>query len=334
MGAGLSDNAVALVICRFFAGAFGAPSLAVGAGTVADVWDMEHGGGLAAVLVTQTAFLGPSLGPLVGGYTMQTRDDWRWLMWVTLILTSPMLVAVLFSKETSKKQILKRRAKKRGLPGPPKLPLAQALKVLITITLFRPIRMLFTEPIVASITLYNAFVFGVLFAFFDSYPYVFMGVYGFTVAQVGLAFMGVLLGTVLAVVTFVAIDKTVYLKAKRKAPDGKPAPEERLYTSMLGSFGIPISLFWFAWTARADVHWIVPVLAGVPFGWGIVALFVGTSASSLRVFRSSRPPLAWRNDLPHRYLRFSVWGFSNRSQHSSALLCWSRLSPLYYTDVR
>lgn len=265
---------MALVSCRLFAGAFGAPSLAVGAGTVADVWDMEHGGGLAAVLVTQVAFLGPSLGPLIGGFTMQTRKNWRWLMWIMLILTGPIYVAVLCSKETSKKQILKRRAKERGLPAPPKTPLTEALKILVTITLFRPIRMLFTEPIVASITVYNAFVFGVLFAFFESYPYVFMGVYGFTSAQVGLAFMGVFLGTWLAVVTFVAIDKTVYAQAKRRAPDGKPPPEERLYTSILGSFGIPISLFWFAWTARSDIHWSIPVLAGVPFGWGVVALFV------------------------------------------------------------
>lgn len=30
-----------------------------------------------------------------------------------------------------------------------------------------------------------------------------------------------------------------------------------------------------AWAPGKDVHWIVPVLAGVPFGWGTLTIFVG-----------------------------------------------------------
>ena len=282
LGAGLAKNPATLIACRFLAGTFGAPALAVGAGTIADVWDMQHGGGLATVLITWTFFLGPSLGPLIGGFTMKTRNNWKWLMWVTLLVTGPVFLTVLFSKETSKKQILRARARKRNLPEAPKPPMAASLKVLLVITLYRPIRMLLVEPIVASITLYNAFAFGVLFAFFDSYPYVFEAVYGFDSSQVGLAFIGLLIGTVLAVLTFIVMDKTFYAKARRAAPPGHPPPpEERLYTAMVGSVGIPLALFWFAWTARSSIHWIVPMLAGIPFGWGIVALFVSIALRSL-----------------------------------------------------
>ncbi|RYP54496.1 hypothetical protein DL768_000698 [Monosporascus sp. mg162] len=63
-GAGLARNIQTLIICHFLSSTFGSPALAVGAGTVADIWDMEHGGGLATVLITCTFFLGPSLGPL------------------------------------------------------------------------------------------------------------------------------------------------------------------------------------------------------------------------------------------------------------------------------
>ena len=35
-----------------------------------------------------------------------------------------------------------------------------------------------------------------------------------------------------------------------------------------------ISCQWYAWTPRPSVHWIVPVLAGVPFGWGTLASFL------------------------------------------------------------
>ena len=128
-------------------------------------------------------------------------------------------------------------------------------------------------------------MFGVLFAFFESYPYVFSSVYGFSPGQVGLAFLGIFIGTLLAVVTFGIIDKTVYQKKKALCAPAKPPPEERLYTSMLGAFGIPVALFWFGWTARANVHFIVPIAAGIPFGWGVVTLFVSTFRISIRIFK-------------------------------------------------
>lgn len=168
-GAGLSRNVESFNILRFLSSTFGSPALALGAGTIADIWDMEHGGGLATVLITSTFFLGPSLGPLIGGYTMETRGDWRWLMWVMLLIAGPIGLLALPSRETSKKIILARRAKQRGVPGPPRPPPTTALKMLFVITLVRPLKMLVSEPIVMS---------WALFAFLESYPYVFSTVYG------------------------------------------------------------------------------------------------------------------------------------------------------------
>jgi MFS family permease len=274
IGCGLSKNITSLLICRFFAAAAGSPCLAIGGGTVADLGDMREGGGLAAILIVQTIFLGPTLGPLVGGYTLQTRGDWTWLMWVMLLTSGPLYFLLLFASETSKKEILRQRANVRGLPQPPKPPTLVALKMLIVITLFRPLEMLLIEPIVTFMALYCSFSFGVLYAFFFAYPYVFEGVYSFTVGSSGLPFLAIFIGTLLATLTFFIFDNTLYKKAKAKCPAGTmPAPEERLYTCMVGSFGIPVGLFWFAWTARTDVHSIVPIIAGVPFGWGMSTLF-------------------------------------------------------------
>lgn len=89
-------------------------------------------------------------------------------------------ILLLTLPETYKKAILKQRAKKRGLPPPAKTgPTgAAAIKFLLTVTLVKPIHMLFTEPIVAFVSLYVAFVFAVLFSFFEAFPIVFGGVYG------------------------------------------------------------------------------------------------------------------------------------------------------------
>ncbi|ETS84329.1 hypothetical protein PFICI_02354 [Pestalotiopsis fici W106-1] len=294
MGAGLSRNVAAFVVCRFLAGLAGASCLAVSAGTVADVWDMALGGGLAAVLVVQMGFSGASIAPLVGGYIIQTRNDWRWTMWAVLIMTAPLLAAVVCSKETSKKQILKHETKPEGLPDRQRLQLR--------LILLRPMMMLFMEPI-ASITVYNAFVYGIFFAFFHGYTYVFGRVYNFTSAEVGLTFIGIFIGVTLAVPTFIVVNKTLYAKAKAKAPDGRPPPEERLYSSILGSIGISVSLFWFAWTARADVHWIVPTAAGALFGWGIVSLFLGMVIYLIETYQANHGASA---NAALTFLRFSV----------------------------
>jgi MFS family permease len=247
LGSGLSSNITSFLVCRTLSAIAGAPAVAMGAGTVAEVWDMEKGRGIAAVVVMETWFAGPGLGPLVGGYTMETRNDWKWLMWVLLLISGPQIILILVSSETSKKEILRRRAKLQGLPGPPKPQPLVALKTFLVITILRPLRMLVTEPIVEFISLYHAFAYGLLFAFFSSYPYIFGSIYDFNEGQVGLAFLGIFIGTLLAVATFGIVDKTLYQTAKKNASPGTlPPPEKRLYTSMIGSFGIPVGLFWLA----------------------------------------------------------------------------------------
>lgn len=57
-----------------------------------------------------------------------------------------------------------------------------------------------------------------------------------------------------------------------------PQPEARLPHLVLLSWLIPIAIFWFGWTANPPTHWIVSILAGVPFGIGFVTLFLGTNA--------------------------------------------------------
>ncbi|KAF6220300.1 hypothetical protein HO133_003432 [Letharia lupina] len=276
MATGLAKNFATILVCRFLAGTFGAPAVAVGAGTIADIWNLQRGaGGLATILFVLAPFAGSAIGPLIGGYTIDTRKDWQWLMWVLILVAGPVWLMALVVSETSKKELLRRRAIARGHTPPPKPPTTAFLKALFVITLFRPLRMLIIEPIVSSLSLYVSFVFGVMFAFFDAYPYVFQSVYAFSLGQVGLAFVSIVIGFLFAVLTSIVINKTLFEKSRKEAGPGiLPPPEKRLYVSMVGSVGIPVSLFWFAWTAKASIHWIVPILAGIPFGWGNVCLFL------------------------------------------------------------
>ncbi len=147
--------------------------------------------------------------------------------------------------------------------------------------------MLTTEPIVLFFSLYVASNFGILYCFFAAVPYVFKSVYDFDSGQVGLTFISICVGCLLATATVWASDVFIYQKKMRihgahgKGRNGALPPEERLYPAMVGGFGIPLALFWVAWTSRANIHWISPVMAVLPFAWGNLCVFVSNVSTPL-----------------------------------------------------
>jgi hypothetical protein len=68
------------------------------------------------------------------------------------------------------------------------------------------------------------------------------------------------------------VTKTRFARKLKK--HGKVIPEERLIPMILGSFLLPIGLFWFAWTSNPHISWVPQVLAGIPIGWGILMIFL------------------------------------------------------------
>lgn len=146
----------------------------------------------------------------------------------------------------------------------------------LTIALIRPVLMLFTEPIVTFICLYVAFEFATLFCFFASVPYVFQGVYHFSIESTGLIYISIIVGCVVGFVTIVLCDLHFYRAQIPKHPPHQIPPEYRLLPAMIGSLGIPLGIFWFGWTARPSIHWASPAVAIVPFAWGNICLFVST----------------------------------------------------------
>jgi len=81
--------------------------------------------------------------------------------------------------------------------------------------------------------------------------------------------MGQLLGAVFSV-----FDDGRYKKVVDRSSTGRAPPEARLMPSMIGCFMLPLGLFWFSWTNYVSIHWIVCILATIPFGFSHVTIFL------------------------------------------------------------
>lgn len=142
----------------------------------------------------------------------------------------------------------------------------------LLVSLSRPWKLLFCEPIVLLVSIYMAIVYGTLYMMFAAFPIIFQVGKGWSAGLSGLAFLGIAVGMIFAV-GYAMLDNLRYSRLA-KATDGLVAPEARLPGAIIGSCLLPVGLFWFAWTDGNNVHWIVPIIGSVFFATGLVLVFL------------------------------------------------------------
>ncbi|CAA9958331.1 hypothetical protein P3342_003190 [Pyrenophora teres f. teres] len=273
-----SVNFGMLLAFRFLTGFFGSPALATGGASIADMYrPKKQVYGMAVWGVG--AVCGPVLGPLVGGFAVMA-EGWKWTIWELMWLSGFCWVFLFFFlPETSSPNILYRRTKRlRKLTGddrftcePEMIAAEMTPKDVVLMSLVKPITLNFTEPMVFLLNLYIALIYGLLYIWFESFPLVFEGIYGFNLGLEGVAFLGILIGTFLAAGVLFAWN---YWYLEPQFDDsGNIQPEKRLIPAMVGCFAVPICLFWFGWASRSDVHWIVPIIGSGFFGVAAFTLF-------------------------------------------------------------
>lgn len=281
-GAAGSQNIQTLIILRFFAGAFGSSPLTNAGGVIADMFSASQRG-LAMSVFAAAPFMGPTLGPIVGGFLGET-EGWRWVEGLMAIFTGVLwIIGSLTIPETYAPVLLRKRAdaltKKTGKVFKSKIEVdrgKQSLVEAFKIALSRPWILLFKEPIVLLLSIYMAIIYGTLYMMFAAFPIVFQQNRGWSEGIGGLAFLGVAVGMIAAVI-YTVPDNNRYKRAEEagiaKGEIGAP-PEARLPPAMIGSVCIPIGLFIFAWTNYPSIHWIVCIIFTAPFGFGMVLVFL------------------------------------------------------------
>jgi len=268
-----------ILISRFFAGLFGSSPLAIVAAVFADMFNNELRG-LAVAVFSATVFMGPLLAPFIGGFITSSSLGWRWTEYISSFMGFASFILLLFFMEETyppvvlinKASELRRRTKNWGIHAKQE-EIEVDFKELIIRNVSRPMRILFTEPIVLLITVYMSFIYGLLYLFLTAYALVFQGVYGWSPGIAGLAYFGMVAGEILAFIVIVMSNPS-YVK-KLKANNNIPVPEWRLPISMVGGVLFTGGLFWFGWSGYTGrIHWIVPVLSGLFTGFGIFSIFL------------------------------------------------------------
>ena len=279
IGCALAPSLAALIAFRFLAGVGGSAVMTLGGGSISDCFRVsERGRALAAWAVG--LIVGPAIGPVVGAFVAETVG-WRWGPWIVLIPSGIVAVSMaLLCPESNHRVLIQRRvvSLKREL-GQSHLRSCYdaadeepAHRRILAKSMARPFIMMALSPIVIALSTHVAFLYGTLYLLFNSVSTVFRGQYNWSLGVSGLAYVPMGLGFASGLVLFATLsDKTIERLTKQRK--GEFQPEMRLVDCLWYSCAMPISFFWYGWSASFKTHWIVPLIGLFPFGIGLVGIW-------------------------------------------------------------
>lgn len=303
----LSTDMAMLVVMRTLSGGAAASVQAVGAGTVADMWEPKERG-KAMSMFYLGPLCGPLLAPVIGGVLAQTLG-WRSTQWFLAIYGGFTLVLIVFAMP----ETLGRKELDVPLPTPETLPrkeldvplptpddkdrpdlarvsTRQSVHVQTKHTL-QTLRRYLVDPLVVltwlkyppvALTVYYASItFGSLYCLNISIQATFsVAPYHFETIVVGLLYIPGSLGYILASVLGGRwIDSIMHREARRAGrydAGGRLVlrPEDRMKeNAWLAAVLWPGALMVYGWTAQRGVHWVVPMAANFLFGLGSMLIF-------------------------------------------------------------
>ncbi|PVI08709.1 MFS general substrate transporter [Periconia macrospinosa] len=308
----VATNITMLVIMRTLSGGAAASVQAVGAGSVADMWESKDRGRAMGFF-----YLGPLCGPLfapiIGGILGRTLG-WRSTQWFLVIYGGLTFVMIVFAlpetlraKDTFQQQISQSDPTSTKDPSRPPLARTSTRQSAAqkSRTTLRMMRRIFIDPLVVltwlryppvALTVYYASItFGSLYLLNISIQSSFAAPpYEFSTLILGLLYIPGSIGYILASVFGGRWIDRIMMREARKAErydeNGKLMlrPEDRMKeNAWIAAILWPGALIWYGWTVQHGVIWIVPMVANFFFGVGSMLIF-SLSSTMLTEFMPKR----------------------------------------------
>lgn len=251
-----------LVAGRFLAGSGASVGITLTGPIMADMFRPEHRGRSLAV-ATVIPYLGPALGPIVGG-VMSQHVSWPWLFWVLSIFDfAVVVVGWVVVKESYMPVLLCRLGKDDAVT-------ANTLWTKLRPAFVRPFRLLITRPVVPLLSLVMAVQFGTYTLALSIYATIFIEEYHQSPTNSSLHYIAMALGATVASQAGAHLTDYIYkhLKASTRDGEGLAVPEYRIPMLALGTVLVPTGLVWMGWSIATHEHWIMVDIGAAIFSCG------------------------------------------------------------------
>lgn len=244
---------------------------------LADCWKPEERG-TALSIYSLAPMLGPALGPILGGI-ISDNTSWRWIFWTTSLFDIVIQVVAFFLlSETYAPRILHQEAKRlRERTGNNSLRTqfenpSETTIFRLKLSLVRPFKMLGTQVIIQTLSIYMAYLYGMMYLILSTYPALWTNAYQESISIGSLNNISLALGCYIGSQFTAHLSDRLYtrLSGKLKEPG---RPEFRVPLMTLDTILVPIGIFIYGWTAKFKTHWIGPNIGAVVFSAGVMINF-------------------------------------------------------------
>jgi multidrug resistance protein len=294
----ISNSIAMLIVMRMLSGGAAASVQAVGAGTIADLWEVKERGRAMGIFYLGP-LCGPLIAPIIGGLIAQ-RWNWRATLWTLAIYGVLTWIFILFAlpetlksrKNLAVEAMAEEWQEEAVSTRPPLSRISTREQVqkksreylkMARIMLIDPLKVLayLRFPAVLLTVYYASVTFGSLYVLNVSIQYTFANKpYEFSTIIIGLLYIPNSIGYVSASLVggrwMDSIMRREALKANRLDENGKLKyiPEDRMReNAWLGALLYPAALLWFGWSVQKGAYWVVAAFANFFYGVGSMLIF-------------------------------------------------------------
>lgn len=253
----VASSAGLMISGRFLAGCGASAGITLTGPILADMYRADERGKSFAV-AGLLPYLGPALGPIVGGAVSQTVR-WQWLFWIMSSFDAAIAILGAFVMAETYAPLLLRQCKIGEASDSAGRPVAFFPR--LGRHLSRPLRLLCTRPVIQYISFIFALEFGVYCIMLSTFATMWMDRYHHTQSVSSLHYIAVAVGITVAGQIGGRLMDHLWKRLQRRA-NGSVRPEFRAPFLIPGVVLVPVGLLWYGWSAEGVLAWPV-VDAGV-----------------------------------------------------------------------
>lgn len=160
----------------------------------------------------------------------------------------------------------------------------RGLKHVMLHALDRPFRLLFTQPIVQFLAIYQAMIYGIIYLMLSTFPMLWTDIYHESVGIGGLNYISIMVGLTFGAQTGGRFIDFIYRRLSKTTNDGKGRPEFRVPILFFSTALVSGGLFMYGWSAQARTHWIVPNIGAAIFSAGTSMTFTGLQTYTIDAY--------------------------------------------------